>query len=98
MCSHPCGWERVGLIELLCALIQNPARTSVAKEGGGGICPNKNKLEAIRSFGPNIKIVEFLMEFHTFLPNITGWVSVRCGEVPFLANLGATGNHHFSPD
>ena len=60
--------------------------------------PQQNKEEATRSVGPNIKIVEFLVEFHTFLPNITGWVSVLCGEVPFLANLGVKWNHHFRPD
>ena len=60
--------------------------------------PQYKKMEATRSFGPNIKIVEYLVEFLTFLPNITGGVSVLCGEVPFLANLGAKWNHHFRPD
>ena len=63
-----------------------------------GACPNK-KMEATRSFGPNIKIVEFSVEFRTLLPNITGWVSVLCGEVPFLASLGVKWpyGHHFRP-
>ena len=71
--------------------LQNPARTSVAKERGWGMPPLK-KGESHKVFWPNIKIVEFMVQFHTFLQNITGWVSVLCGEVPFLANLGAKRN------
>ena len=63
-------WLGKGESDRINVTLQNPARTSVAWQGGGGM-PNKRNLEATRSFGPNIKIVEFL-EFHTFLPNITG--------------------------
>ena len=76
-------------------ILQNPARTE-GRKGGWGHAPIKKNWKPQGLLAP---ILGLWNSWCCFIPyNITGWGSVLCGEVPFLANLGAKWNHHFRPD